>query len=375
MLWESQVVHLGECTDPKTGATSTPIYQTSAFRNLDTGQRMSLNCFRTLNQTRQAVEQAIAQMESGAAGFTFASGLAAITTVLMLLRSGDHVVISECFGSLYRLIGKVLKEFGLEATFVDPSIENIAKAIRPMTRALLVETPTNPLMKIIDLRKLVGLARMNNLLSIVDNTFLTPYLQRPLEFGIDLVLHSGTRFLSGNNADNCGLVVARNHGMAKRISLLRNTAGNVLDPQESGFLLNGIRTLALRMDKHGSNAKEVAEFLLGHPKVAKVYYPGLQTHPGHDTQEGQASGHGGIVSFSVKNPAIVNQVLERLEMFRFAERVGGVKSLITFPSAKTHADIPADIRERLGINDCLLQLSVGIEHLDDIIEDLAQALE
>ena len=377
MLWESQVVHAGVCTDSATGAISTPIYQTSTFRHPALGQSTGFDYSRTHNPTRQAVEQSIAKLERGAAGFAFASGLAAITTVLMLFRSGDHFVISEdCYGGTYRLLDKVFKQFGLEATFVDASCnESVAAAILPNTRALLVETPTNPLMKIVDLRKLVGLARMNNLLTIVDNTFLTPYLQRPLELGVDIVLHSGSKYLSGHNDVICGLAVARDRELGERIGFFQNAAGSILGPQDSWLLLRGMKTLALRMDKHGSNAQKVAEWLLDHSKVQAVYYPGLAEHPGHAVQGSQASGHGGMIAFTVVEAKLVPQVLARVKMLRFAESLGGVESLITFPAIQTHADIPPEIRERLGISDCLLRLSVGIEHPSDIIEDLAQALE
>lgn len=310
MFWESQVVHIGANVASQSGALSTH------------------------NQTRKAVEQAIAKLERGKAGFAFASGLEAITTILMLLRSGDHVVISEdCFGRSYCMIDKVLKEFGLTATFIDPFRENIAAAIRPKTRAIFVETPTDPMMKIVDLRRLVGLARMNRLISIVDNTILGPYFQRPLEFGIDLILHNGAKNLSGYNDFTGGLIVAREHEIAEKIGLLQNTTGSLLSQQDSEILLCGMKTLALRMDKQGKNAQKVAEWLSEHPKVKEVYYPGLQEHPGYDVQESQTSGHGGMVSFVVKEPAIVHQVLNRLEMFRLAESFGGVESLIAFPSS------------------------------------------
>ncbi len=377
MLWESQVVHSGVCTDSATGAISTPIYQTATFRHPALGQSTGFDYSRSHNPTRQAVEKAIATLERGTAGFAFASGLAAISTILMLFRSGDHFVISEdCYGGTYRVLEKVFKQFGLEATFVDSSrTEALAQAIRPQTRALFVETPTNPLMKIVDLRKLVGLARMNHLLTIVDNTFMTPYLQRPLELGVDIVLHSGSKYLSGHNDVVCGLAVARESEIGERIGFLQNATGGILGPQDSWLLLRGLKTLALRMDKHCSNAQKVSEWLLSHPKVQEVYYPGLPDHPGHEIQCCQTAGHGGMISFTVTDPALVPQVLERVEMLRFAESLGGVESLITFPSVQTHADIPSDIRERIGINDRLLRLSVGIEHPGDIIEDLAQALE
>jgi len=376
MYFESQVVHVGVCTDSATGAISTPIYQTATFRHPALGQSTGYDYSRTKNPTREAVEQAIAKLELGTAGFAFASGLAAISTVLMLFRPGDHLIVSEdCYGGIYRMLDRVFTQMGLQATFVDSSsTEALAGAILPQTKAIFIETPTNPLMKIVDLRKLVGLARMNNLLTIVDNTFLTPYLQRPLGFGADIVIHSGSKYLSGHNDIVCGLAVAREPEMGEKIGFLQNALGTILGPQDSWLLLRGMKTLALRMEKHNSNAKIVAEWLLEHPKVERVYYPGLPEHPGHKTQVEQAEGHGGMISFQVTEAALVPQVLERVKMLRFAESLGGVESLITFPAVQTHADIPADIREHLGITGRLLRLSVGIEHPSDIIEDLAQAL-
>jgi cystathionine gamma-synthase len=294
----------------------------------------------------------------------------------MLFQPGDHFVVSEdCYGGTYRVLDKIFSRMGYQATYVDSSsTEALTAAIGPKTKAILVETPTNPLMKVVDLRKLAGLARMNNLLTIVDNTFLTPYYQRPLELGIDIVLHSGSKYLAGHNDVVCGLVVAREQVLAEKIGFLQNALGSILGPQDSWLLLRGMKTLALRMDKHSANALRVAEWLLEHPQIEAVYYPGLAEHPGHTIQAGQADGHGGMISFQVRQSQTVPQVLERVKMLRFAESLGGVESLITFPSVQTHADIPAEIRDRLGISDRLLRLSVGVEHPDDIIEDLSQAL-
>ena len=377
MLIESQIVHSGVCTDSATGAISTPIYQTATFRHPSLGQSTGYDYSRTKNPTRQSVEQAIAALERGFAGFAFATGMAAISTVLMLFQPGDHFVVSEdCYGGTYRVLDKIFSRMGFQVTYVDSSdTDALAAAVRPNTRAFLVETPTNPLMKVVDLRNLVGLARMNKLLTIVDNTFLTPYLQRPLELGVDIVLHSGSKYLAGHNDVVCGLVVAREQELADKIAFLQNALGSILGPQDSWLLLRGMKTLALRMDKHNSNAQKVAEWLSAHPQVERVFYPGLPEHPGHTIQAGQADGHGGMISFQVKLSGMAPKVLERVTMLRFAESLGGVESLITFPAVQTHADIPADIRERIGINDRLLRLSVGVEHPDDIIEDLSQALE
>ena len=377
MLLESQIVHAGTCTDSATGAISTPIYQTATFRHPGLGQSTGYDYSRTKNPTRQAVEQAIAALERGVAGFAFSSGMAAISTVLMLFRPGDHLIVTEdCYGGTYRALDKIFSQMGLQATFVDTShTDLIDSVVQPNTRAILVETPTNPLMKIVDLRQLTGLARMNRLLTIVDNTFLTPYLQRPLELGADIVIHSGSKYLAGHNDVVCGLAVAGKAELAERIGFLQNALGAILGPQDSWLLLRGLKTLALRMERHNSNAQRVAEWLCQHSKVSHVYYPGLSEHPGHRIQAGQAEGHGGMISFQVTDAGLVPQVLQKVQMVRFAESLGGVESLITFPAVQTHADIPAAVREKLGITDRLLRLSVGIEHPDDIIEDLEQALE
>ncbi|WP_312199902.1 trans-sulfuration enzyme family protein [Anaerospora hongkongensis] len=372
----SKVAHVGLCTDERTGAISTPVYQTATFRHPGLGQSTGFDYSRTQNPTRKVLEEAVADLENGAAGFAFSSGMAAVSGVLMIYSSGDHlVVVEDCYGGTYRILDKVFARFGITTTFVDSSdLAEITQAITGNTRAILVETPTNPLMKIADIRQIAQLARRHNLHCIVDNTFLTPYFQRPLELGADIVIHSGTKYLSGHNDVLCGIVVARDAELAEKIRFIQNATGAVLGPQDSWLLLRGMKTLALRMDRHNDNAGKVAEWLTTHPKVEQVYYPGLSSHPGRDIQESQASGYGGMLSFTVTDPALVPQVLAKVKLLQFAESLGGVESLITFPAAQTHADIPADIRARLGISDCLLRLSVGIEHVDDIIQDLEQAL-
>lgn len=372
----SKVAHVGLCTDERTGAISTPVYQTATFRHPGLGQSTGFDYSRTQNPTRKVLEEAVADLENGAAGFAFSSGMAAVSGVLMIYSSGDHlVVVEDCYGGTYRILDKVFARFGITSTFVDSSdLAEIAQAVTGNTRAILVETPTNPLMKIADIRQIAQLARRQNLHCIVDNTFLTPYFQRPLELGADIVIHSGTKYLSGHNDVLCGIVVARDAELAEKIRFIQNATGAVLGPQDSWLLLRGMKTLALRMDRHNDNAGKVAEWLTTHPKVEQVFYPGLSSHPGRDIQESQASGYGGMLSFTVTDPALVPQVLAKVKLLQFAESLGGVESLITFPAAQTHADIPADIRARLGISDCLLRLSVGIEHADDIIQDLEQAL-
>ena len=373
---ESHIVHAGVCTDSATGAISTPIYQTATFRHPALGRSTGYDYSRTQNPTRKALEESIAVLEGGAAGYAFASGMAALTTVLMLFNPNDHIVVSEdCYGGTYRVLDKIFRPLGLQATFLDASdIDAVTAAVKKNTKAILIETPTNPLMNVVDLRKVIGLARVNGLLTIVDNTFLTPYLQRPLELGADICVHSGSKYLAGHNDVVCGLVAVREKELGDRIGFIQNATGSILGPQDSWLVLRGIKTLALRMDKHNANAQKVSEWLSEHPKVQQVYYPGLPGHPGHGVQKGQADGNGGMVSFKVSGVHLVPQVLQRVKMVRFAESLGGVESLITFPAVQTHADIPVEIRNRLGIDNLLLRLSVGIEHPADIIEDLDQAL-
>ncbi|EGO64607.1 trans-sulfuration enzyme family protein [Acetonema longum] len=377
MKISSKVVQVGVNTDARTGAISTPIYQTATFRHPALGQSTGFDYSRTHNPTRQVLEQAIAALEGGSGGYAFASGMAAVTAILMLYRAGDHlVVVEDCYGGTYRVLEKNFQPFGLTTTFVDGSRpEEITAAIKPNTKAIIVETPTNPLMKIVDIRAIVKIAAAHGLHTVVDNTFLTPYFQRPLELGADLVVHSGTKYLSGHNDVLCGLVVAKDSTLAEKVKFVQNSTGNVLGPFDSWLLIRGMKTLALRMEKHNQNALTVAQWLEKHPHVKTVYFPGLVGHPGKSVHDSQATGSGGMLSFAVDDPKLVPQVLKKVKMIQFAESLGGVESLITFPAVQTHADVPPDVRERLGISDRLLRLSVGIEDAWDIIADLEQALQ
>jgi len=376
MNLHSEIVHIGVCTDEKTGAISTPIYQTATFRHPALGQSTGFDYSRSQNPTRKILEDGIAKLEGGTLGLAFASGMAAVTAVLMVYKTGDHlVVVEDCYGGTYRVINKVFSNFGLTVTFVDGShLDEVTQAITPATKAILMETPTNPLMKIVDIRAIVKLAQLHGIHTIIDNTFLTPYFQRPLELGADVVIHSGSKYLSGHNDLVCGLVVANNPELGERIRYVQNSTGGVLSPSDSWLLIRSIKTLALRLEKHNANAQVVAEWLQNHPRVVNVYYPGLAQHPGKTVHDSQASGYGGMLSFVVDDAKLVGEVLSRVQLIRFAESLGGVESLITLPAVQTHADVPVDVRARLGISDCLLRLSVGIEHVDDIISDLEQAL-
>jgi cystathionine gamma-synthase len=376
MKLTSTIVQIGACSDEKTGAISTPIYQAATFRHPGLGESTGFDYTRTVNPTRKVLEDGIARLEEGSAGFAFASGMAAITAVLMLYAAGDHLVVAaDCYGGTYRLLDKVFTRFGLTTTFVDASdTAKLAAALTPATKAVIIETPTNPLMKIADIRAIAALAKARGINTIVDNTFLTPYYQRPLTLGADIVVHSATKYLAGHNDLLCGLVVAKEQALAERIGFIQNSTGGVLSPGDSWLLIRGIKTLALRMERHSANAQGVAFWLSQHPRITKVYYPGLSSHPGKGIHDYQATGYGGMLSFAVDDAALVPQVLRKVKLLKFAESLGGVESLITFPAVQTHADIPADVRGELGIDDKLLRLSVGIEDVGDIIDDLRHAL-
>ncbi|MBC8014730.1 MAG: PLP-dependent transferase [Sporomusaceae bacterium] len=376
MKLHSKIVHIGVCTDEKTGAISTPIYQSATFRHPALGESTGFDYSRSQNPTRKVLEEGIAGLESGAVGLAFASGMAAVAAVLMMYKTGDHlIVVEDCYGGTYRVVDKVFSNFGLQVTFVDGShIEEVIQAITPNTKAILVETPTNPLMKIVDIRAIVEVAQQRGIHSIVDNTFLTPYFQRPLELGADVVIHSGSKYIAGHNDLVCGFVVARTAELGERIRFIQNATGGVLGPNDSWLVIRSLKTLALRMEKHNSNALLVAHWLSNHPRVVKVYYPGLPEHPGKAVHDSQATGYGGVLSFLVDDVQLTKDTLLNVKMIRFAESLGGVETLLTVPSVQTHADIPVDVRERLGISNCLFRLSVGIEDAEDIIQDLEQAL-
>lgn len=373
---ETRLAHAGGDHGDPTGAISAPIYQTATFRHPGLGQSTGYDYSRSANPTRAALEGTIADLEGGCGGFAFASGMAAITALCLVFAPGDHLVVSEdLYGGTYRLLERVFAGFGLRASYVDTTdVVAVAAALTPATRALFVETPSNPLMRISDLRALAGLARERGVLAVADNTFLTPYLQRPLDLGWDVVVHSATKYLGGHNDVVAGLAVAREPALAERIAFLQNASGGVLGPHDAWLVLRGLKTLALRLDRAQQNAARVVGWLAAHRAVARVHYPGDPAHPGHETHFAQASGAGAMISFEVRDAAIVEQVLGRLKVIAFAESLGGVESLITFPAQQTHADVPLDVRKRLGVTDRLLRLSVGIEAVDDLIADLAQAL-
>lgn len=374
---ETRLAQAGVKQDPRTGAISTPIYLSATFEHPEFGKSTGFDYSRTANPTRKVLEETIAALEEGHAGFAFSSGMAAITSVLFLFKPGDHLVISDdLYGGTYRLVEQVFKQYDITASYVDTScLDEVKAAITDKTAALFIETPTNPLMKITDLKAISEIAKENGLLTIVDNTFLTPYLQKPITLGADLVIHSGTKYLGGHNDVIAGLVVTATEELSARIVAFQNGAGAILSPFDSWLLLRGMKTLALRIEQQQKNAAQIAVFLAEHELVNKVYYPGLATAADKVIIESQSRGYGGMLSFEVKNQEVVKAVLKHVNIISYAESLGGVETLITYPATQTHADIPVEIREARGVTEGLLRLSVGIENAEDLIEDLKQALQ
>ena len=373
----TQAAHIGLERASRTGAVTVPIYQTATFRHPGLGQSTGYDYSRSGNPTRQALEEGIAVLEGGCRGFAYASGMAAITSLLFLFRQGDHLIVTEdLYGGSYRLFEKLFQQFGLSFSYVDTSDAALVRqAIRPNTRALFVESLTNPLLKVADVEGLAALCKEHGMLCIVDNTFLTPYLLRPLDLGADIAVYSGSKYLAGHNDTVCGLVAVKDPELAERVYFHQNGAGAVLGPQDSWLTIRGMKTLTIRMDRQQENARAIATWLESHPQVGRVYYPGLAGHPGHDLMQARGKGFGAMIAFEVTKPHLVNRLLMKTRLISFAESLGGVESLITFPQVQTHADIEPETLERLGINNLLLRLSVGIEDKDDLIADLAQAFE
>ncbi len=375
----TRVIHAGQVPDPSTGAVMTPIYATSTYVQESPGRHKGYEYSRTKNPTRFAYEQCVADLESGVQGFAFASGMAAIATLLELLSSGDHIVAcDDLYGGSYRLFKNIReRSAGLQFSLVDfSSAENIEAAIRPETKLIWLETPTNPMLKIFDLAMVANIAKKHQLISVADNTFATPLIQRPLEFGFDIVMHSATKYLNGHSDIVGGIAVAKNPELAEKIGYLQNAVGAIAGPFDSFLALRGLKTLAVRMERHCSNAMELANWLNNHPKVAEVYYPGLPNHPQHLIAKQQMSSFGGMISIVLK--ASLEQTisfLERCKLFSLAESLGGVESLIEHPAIMTHASIPKDQREQLGIKDSFIRLSVGIENVEDLKRDLSNAFE
>jgi len=377
MKFETTLIHGGIDGDAMTGAVSVPIYQTSTYKFVGLEENKGYDYSRAGNPTRAALEKLIAEMEGGMSGYAFSSGMAAITAVLMLFKSGDKVLISDnIYGGTYRVLDQIFNHFELHYAIVDTNdIKALEAALDQTVRAIIVETPTNPLLGITDIESVAAFAKTNNLLTIVDNTFMTPYLQKPLELGADIVLHSGTKYLGGHSDLIAGLVVVNNQHLADRIYMIQKSTGGILSPNESWLLIRGIKTLAVRMDRHIENAFKLVAFLVAHPLIEKVYYPGLSTHPGHEIQKKQAKNFGAIISFVLKESVDIKAFVKSLETITFGESLGGVESLLTHPETMTHGAIPYELRQKMGIVHRLLRLSVGIENSDDLIEDLTRAFE
>lgn len=377
MKRKTQLIHGGISQDPATGAVSFPIYQVSTYKQEGVGGHKGFEYSRTGNPTRNALEVLIKDIEGGTAGFAFGSGMAAITAVIMLFNSGDHVILTDdVYGGTFRVMTKVLNRFGIDSTFVDTSdLDNIKSEIRPNTKAIYLETPTNPLLKITDIEAAAKLAKEHQLLTIVDNTFSTPYWQNPIELGADIVLHSATKYIGGHSDVVAGLVVVNSDKLAEDLHFVQNSTGGVLGPQDSWLLIRGIKTLGIRMEETETNTAEIVKFLQSHPKVKKVFYPGIESHPNHEIAKKQARGFGGMVSFDVGSAENADQLLSKIKYFTLAESLGAVESLISVPARMTHASIPAERRADLGITDGLVRISVGLEDVEDLIDDLTQALE
>ena len=374
----TKAIHAGVQPDPTTGAIMTPIYQTSTYVQDGIGNHKGYEYSRTGNPTRNALENAIAELENGRYGMCFASGLSAIDAVAKQLQPGDEVICtSDLYGGTYRLFTKIFAKFGLKFHFIGmESVEKVAEYVNEKTRLIWIETPTNPMLNIIDIQGLAKLAKESNALLAVDNTFATPFLQRPLDLGADIVMHSVTKYLGGHSDVIMGALVCNDEALAEQLYFTQNASGAVPGPMDSFLVLRGLKTLHVRMQRHGENAEKIAAFLQAHPKVKKIYWPGLADHPNHDLAKRQMDGFGGMLSFTLASDSFeeAKAIVEKVEIFSLAESLGGVESLIGHPASMTHASIPKEEREKTGVVNSLIRLSVGIEDADDLIEDLQKAL-
>ncbi|MFI9044028.1 bifunctional cystathionine gamma-lyase/homocysteine desulfhydrase [Staphylococcus saprophyticus] len=374
---KTQLIHGGQTTDPYTGAVTTPIYQTSTYMQDGIGDmRQGYEYSRSANPTRSALEGLIADLEQGESGFAFGSGMAAISAVIMLLDKGDHLLInSDVYGGTYRALTKVFNRFGIDAEFIDTTnIEAVEQYIKPETKMLYIETPSNPLLRVTDIKKSSEIAKKHHLISVVDNTFMTPYFQNPLTLGIDIVLHSATKYIGGHSDVVAGLVATSDAELAERLGFIQNSTGGVLGPQDSYLLIRGIKTLGLRMEQVQRNTLAIIDMLQQHSAVKQVFHPSISDHLNHDIHEAQSEGHTGVVAFEVADIESAKKVISESHYFTLAESLGAVESLISVPALMTHASIPKDIREKEGIADGLVRLSVGIEDTKDLVEDLEQSL-
>lgn len=378
MKFATRAIHAGQEPDPSTGAVMTPIFQTSTYAQAGLGEHKGYEYSRSGNPTRAALEECLASLEDGQYGLAFASGLAAENTVLSLLNAGDHLLsCDDLYGGTYRLFERVLKRYNVTASYLSAkaSVQEYEKAIRPNTRLLWLETPTNPLLSLVDIRALAEMAHRHKLIVVVDNTFASPYFQQPLHLGADIVAHSTTKYINGHSDVIGGALVTNSPDLYESLKFHQNAAGGVPGPFDAWLTMRGIKTLAVRMRQHAENAMSVARFLSEHPRVEKVYYPGLPSHPDHELARRQMSGFGGMVSFQLKGSyEDMASLVRRFKVFALAESLGGVESLVCHPASMTHASIPREIREARGLTDTLLRISVGIEDIEDLLADLEQAL-
>ncbi|EMT54534.1 MULTISPECIES: trans-sulfuration enzyme family protein [Brevibacillus] len=377
MKFATKLLHGTSCFDPVTGAASTPIYQASTFHQADLDRPGAYDYARSGNPTRHALEEAIAVLEGGARGFAFASGMAAISSVFMLFSAGDHVVVAEdVYGGTYRFLTKVLSRMNIDVTFVDTTcVEAVERAVTPRTRGIYLETPSNPTLKVTDIAAVCHIAKAKNIIVIVDNTFLTPYYQRPLELGADIVIHSATKFIGGHSDVVAGLAVTKDAELGEQLYFIQNGMGAVLGAQDSWLVMRGLKSLKARLDVSTQTAEKIARWLANHPSVAKVHYTGLEGHPGHQLQSRQASGHGAVLSFDVGSRERAKALFDRVTLPIVAVSLGAVETILSYPAMMSHAAMPAAERERRGITDGLIRLSAGLEDADDLVRDLEQALE
>ncbi|MBV8516782.1 MAG: cystathionine gamma-synthase [Acidobacteria bacterium] len=377
MGFATDAIHAGQEPEPHTGAVTIPIYQTSTYVQPELGRHKGYEYARTKNPTRSALEANLAALERGKYGHCFASGMSATDTVFRLLKSGDHVVAGEnMYGGSFRLFSRVLERFGLQFTYVDTSnVDAVRKAIRAETKLVFLETPTNPMMTVTDIAACADVAHNANALVVVDNTFCSPYLQRPIELGADIVVHSTTKFLNGHSDSVGGVVVSNDDAIGEQIGFLQNAVGAILSPFDSWLVLRGVKTLAVRMKQHEANGMAMANYLAGHAKVQKVYYPGLPDHPQHELAKRQMNGFGSMISFELGSFDNAKKFLDRVRLCSLAESLGGVETLISHPESMTHASVPVETRTRLGITPGLVRISVGIEDIDDLIADVENAFD
>jgi len=375
MAFSTDCIHAGQEPEPVTGSVTYPIFQTSTYVQPELGKHKGYEYARTQNPTRSVLEANLAALEGGKHAHCFASGMSATDTVFRLLRSGDHVVAAEnMYGGSYRLFSKVCEKFGLEFTYVDTSyVANVRAALRPNTKIVFLETPTNPMMTVTDIAACAEVAHSGGALVIVDNTFCSPYLQRPIELGADIVVHSTTKFINGHSDSVGGVVVSNDDSIAEQIGFLQNAVGAILSPFDSWLVLRGVKTLAVRMKQHEENGRAMATYLSGHAKVVKTYYPGLPDHPQHELAKRQMRGFGSMISFELGSKENAKKFLDRVRLCSLAESLGGVETLISHPETMTHASVPLETRTRLGITPGLVRISVGIEDVDDLIADVENA--